>query len=90
MRIGRRAGGAPTRCATRAGNPLQPSAGPARIDGTSGRSGEPAQWPEPGSHLLEHERLDIAEVMTPVHEPWHGRAAGVEHEADTRGTEVEK
>jgi hypothetical protein len=28
--------------------------------------------------------------MTPVNEPWHGRAAGVEHEADTRGTEVEK
>jgi len=25
-----------------------------------------------------------------MHEPWHGRAAGVKHKADTRGTEVEK
>lgn len=25
-----------------------------------------------------------------MNEAWHGRAAGVEHKADTRGTEVEE
>ena len=39
---------------------------------------------------IEHGGIDVAEIVTPVNEPWHGRAAGVEHEADTRGTEVEK
>lgn len=41
-------------------------------------------------NLFQHGWLDITEVVAPVNEPWHGRAAGVEHEADTRGTEVEK
>ena len=40
--------------------------------------------------LIFARRLDVTEVVAPVREPRHGRAAGVEHEADTRGTEVEK
>lgn len=43
-----------------------------------------------GHHVFEHEGGNVTEIVTPVHESWHGRAAGVKHEADTRGTKVEK
>jgi hypothetical protein len=40
--------------------------------------------------LLEHLGVDVAEIGAPVDDAGYGRAAGVEHEADTRGTEVKK